>query len=112
MTSVGIPARPPVAKKPLVHMAEYSINAKKTGVLRDFSFLDKWTTHPDVLYAKPLAQARACMERGGGRRGGSYLDDGTTHPDAKPLVQALAWGGQGGAEAVGGGGRSGRRAPQ
>jgi hypothetical protein len=54
MVSVGIPARPPVAKRPLVQMAEYSINAKKTGVIRDFDFLNKWQDHADVLYARPL----------------------------------------------------------
>eukprot|EP00775_Hariotina_reticulata_P008709 gene8709-8890_t len=67
MCSVGIPARPPVARKPLVQMAEYSINAKTTGILRDTHFLDKWKNNPDVLYAKPLVQAGSkvvCVEDG------------------------------------------------
>lgn len=59
MCSVGIPARPPVARRPLVQMAEYSINAKVSGVLRDTHFLDAWKDHPDVLYARPLVEAGA-----------------------------------------------------
>lgn len=54
MVSVGIPARPPVARRPLVEMAEYSINAKTTGIIRNFDFLTQWQNHPDVLYARPL----------------------------------------------------------
>lgn len=42
-------------------MAEYSINAKVSGVLRHTTFLDKWKQHPDVLYARPLVQV---MSRG------------------------------------------------
>lgn len=57
MTSAGIPARPPVAQRPLVQMAEYSINAKSTGILRNTAFLDKWVNHPDVLYARALVEA-------------------------------------------------------
>lgn len=34
MCSAGIPARPPAAPKPLRCIAEYSINAKKTGILQ------------------------------------------------------------------------------
>ncbi|KAI8466821.1 MAG: ATP-grasp domain-containing protein [Monoraphidium minutum] len=67
MTSVGIPARPPVAKRPLVQMAEYSINAKASGVIRDFAFLDPWAQHADVLYVRPLVPAGSkvvCVEDG------------------------------------------------
>ena len=56
MTAAGIPARPPVAKKPLVNMAEYSINAHSTGYIRNFDFLTPWQQHPDVLYARPLVK--------------------------------------------------------
>lgn len=59
MTCVGIPARPPVARRPLVQMAEYSINAHASGVLRDLKFLEPWADHPDVLYARPLVQVGA-----------------------------------------------------
>ena len=54
MTTVGIPAKPPTASKPLVQLAEFSINAAKTGVIKNFDALEKWATHPDVLYARPL----------------------------------------------------------
>eukprot|EP00878_Enallax_costatus_P017564 GHUV01018451.1.p1 GENE.GHUV01018451.1~~GHUV01018451.1.p1 ORF type:complete len:258 (+),score=68.58 GHUV01018451.1:84-857(+) len=67
MTSAGIPARPPVARRPLVQMAEYSINAKVSGICRHTDFLDKWKQHPDVLYARPLVQAGdkvVCVEDG------------------------------------------------
>jgi hypothetical protein len=39
-------------------MAEYSINAKSTGILRNTAFLDKWVNHPDVLYARALVEVR------------------------------------------------------
>lgn len=47
---------PPVCYSVCVQMAEYSINAKQTGILESVSFLDKWQDHPDVLYARPLVQ--------------------------------------------------------
>jgi carnosine synthase len=40
-----------------LQMAEYSINAKTTGILRNTAFLDKWVNHPDVLYARALVEA-------------------------------------------------------
>lgn len=67
MVSVGIPARPPIARRPLVQMAEYSINAKKSGVIRDFKFLEPWQDHADVLYARALVPAGSkvvCVEDG------------------------------------------------
>lgn len=42
----------------LVQMAEYSINAKVSGIIRHIDFLDKWKQHPDVLYARPLVKVR------------------------------------------------------
>lgn len=56
MCSAGIPARPPAARKPLVQMAEYSINANKTGIIKHFDYLKQWQSHPDVLYCRPLVQ--------------------------------------------------------
>ena len=38
LTTAGIPSRPPVAPKPLMHIAEFSSNAKKTGVIQDTGF--------------------------------------------------------------------------
>jgi hypothetical protein len=56
LTAAGIPSRPPIARTPLVNMAEYSINADRSGVLERDDFLEEWATHPDVLYARPLAK--------------------------------------------------------
>ena len=36
---IGLPNNPPVGA-PLHHVAEYSVNAPKTGVIRDLSFVD------------------------------------------------------------------------
>jgi hypothetical protein len=47
-----------------MQMAEYSINAKLTGILRDTHFLDKWKQHPDVLYARPLVEVRRAGHHG------------------------------------------------
>lgn len=38
LTTAGIPSRPPVAPKPLMNIAEFSSNAKQTGVVRDTDF--------------------------------------------------------------------------
>jgi len=34
------------------------VNAKKTGILENTNFLDKWQGNPDVLYARPLVEVR------------------------------------------------------
>lgn len=39
-------------------MAEFSVNAKKTGILENTNYLDKWQGNPDVLYARPLVEVR------------------------------------------------------
>jgi hypothetical protein len=44
-------------------MAEFSVNAKVTGILQNTDYLDKWQQHPDVLYARPLVQ----VGQGGGK---------------------------------------------
>ena len=54
LTAAGIPSRPPVAPAPLKFIAEYSLNAKKTGKVAAIDFLEKYESHPDVLYARPL----------------------------------------------------------
>jgi len=45
-----------VAPAPLAHVAEYCVNAQRTGTLRDFAFLEKWQGLPEVLYARPLVE--------------------------------------------------------
>lgn len=67
LTAAGIPARPPVSPAPLKFIAEYSINAKKTGRVADADYMGEWTAHPDVLYARPLVPAGekvVCVEDG------------------------------------------------
>ena len=54
LTAAGIPSRPPVSPAPLKFIAEYSLNAKKTGKISATDFLQKYEEHPDVLYARPL----------------------------------------------------------
>ena len=39
MTCAGIPSRPPVAARPLMYIAEYSINAQKSGIIQHIDFL-------------------------------------------------------------------------
>lgn len=39
MTCAGIPSRPPVAARPLMYIAEYSINAQKSGKIQHIDFL-------------------------------------------------------------------------
>ncbi|KAF5841959.1 ATP-grasp domain-containing protein [Dunaliella salina] len=53
---VGIPVRPFIARQPLKQIAEYSINAQVTGILRDTDYLKPWQNHPEVLYARPLVE--------------------------------------------------------
>ncbi len=48
------------APRPLKHVAQYSVNARATGVLRHVRFLEAWRWHPDVVYARPLVQVRLC----------------------------------------------------
>jgi biotin carboxylase len=58
LCAAGIPCRPPVASKPLSNIAEYSVNAMKSGILKDTEFLGKYTENDkDVLYARALAAA-------------------------------------------------------
>eukprot|EP00887_Chlorella_sp_A99_P000177 scaffold13.g177.t1 len=70
LAACGIPSRPPVAAKPLQPIAEFSVNAMRTGILRDVSFLDKYQSDPQarfVLYARPLVEPGSrvvCVEDG------------------------------------------------
>ena len=57
MASAGIPVRPPIPKKPLKEIAEYTVNAEVSGILQNTDFLDKWQDNPDVIYAKPIIKA-------------------------------------------------------
>lgn len=57
MTSCGIPSRPPTSTAPMKFLAEYSVNAKKSGKIEHNDYLEKWQSHPDVLYAHYLVDA-------------------------------------------------------
>ena len=57
MACAGIPVRPPIAKRPLKEIAEYTINAEVSGIIQHTNFLDKWQDNPDVMYARPIVKA-------------------------------------------------------
>jgi len=81
LCSAGIPSRPPIAAKPLMYIAEYSVNAKSSGRVMNVDFCkvgarrltacstlrvprsqapdaqptrQEWENDPDVLYVRPL----------------------------------------------------------
>jgi len=56
MASAGIPVRPQIAERPLRCIAEYSINAPVTGMIKNDTFMNKWVGHANVLYARPLVK--------------------------------------------------------
>ena len=64
LASAGIPSRPNVAARPLRNIAEYSVNALKSGTIRDIKFLEPYQGRPDVLYANPLVEAGAKVGAG------------------------------------------------
>eukprot|EP01025_Chloroclados_australasicus_P044037 TRINITY_DN4742_c0_g2_i2.p1 TRINITY_DN4742_c0_g2~~TRINITY_DN4742_c0_g2_i2.p1 ORF type:complete len:618 (-),score=74.57 TRINITY_DN4742_c0_g2_i2:416-2269(-) len=55
--SLGIPSQPIVARRPRLCIAEYSINAAKTGKLLHDRFLEEYKDAEGVIYARPLAGA-------------------------------------------------------
>ncbi len=63
LRAAGIPSRPNVAPRPLRNIAEYSVNALRTGRLRDLDFLKPYQGRPDVLYANPLVEAGERVSR-------------------------------------------------
>lgn len=56
LCTAGIPSRPPVASKPLMNIAEFSVNAMKTGVLQSNEYLEKYQDKKDILYARALCE--------------------------------------------------------
>ncbi|PNH05740.1 hypothetical protein TSOC_007967 [Tetrabaena socialis] len=59
MACAGIPVRPPTTRRPLKQMAEYTINAQKTGHIKHVDFLDKYKDMEGVMYARPLVEPGA-----------------------------------------------------
>ncbi len=39
LASAGIPSKPYIAKRPNENVAEYSVNAKQTGIIKSLDFL-------------------------------------------------------------------------
>ena len=81
--TAGIPSRPNVAPRPLCNIAEYSVNALRSGTLKDLDFLATYRSRADVLYANALAPpgskvgAEGGPSRAGGEgRGGLYAELG------------------------------------
>lgn len=56
LAAAGIPSRPPVAPRPLCNIAEFSVNAQRTGVLRGTSFLEPFQTEPGMLYCRAMVE--------------------------------------------------------
>ncbi|KIZ02970.1 ATP-grasp domain containing 1 [Monoraphidium neglectum] len=54
LASAGLPARPLIAQRPLLRLAEYSVNAPATGVIESTDFLEPWAGLPGMIYARPL----------------------------------------------------------
>lgn len=56
LTCAGIPSRPPIAAKPLMYIAEYSINAQKTGKMQHIDFLKVKPCMCFQLHLQPYLQ--------------------------------------------------------
>ncbi|KAF8057917.1 hypothetical protein HT031_005863 [Scenedesmus sp. PABB004] len=54
LASCGLPAAPLIARRPLVRLAEYSINAPATGIIEHADFLEPWAELPGTIYARAL----------------------------------------------------------
>jgi carnosine synthase len=59
MCSVGVPHAVSVSPKPLLALAEFTVNAMKTGILRDTMFLRSFENRKDVMYARALVKSGA-----------------------------------------------------
>ena len=59
LCNAGIPSRPPAAAQPLAHVAEFSVNAMRSGTLRDLEVLQKFDGAEGVLYARALVEPGA-----------------------------------------------------
>ena len=68
LTCAGIPSRPPVAARPLMYIAEYSINAQKSGKMQHIDFLKVSIYCVQFLrtgsHSKERWQAPACQCNG------------------------------------------------
>ncbi|KAK9918865.1 hypothetical protein WJX75_007641 [Coccomyxa subellipsoidea] len=63
----GIPSRPYLSKTPQKCIAEFSVNAQKTGTLQNADWVDKFQDDPHVVYARAIVEKGAkvvCVEDG------------------------------------------------
>ena len=70
LCSAGIPSRPPIAPKPLMYIAEYSVNAKVSGRIMNIDFC-KVRAPSDLLRPAGDAEARNAWLKLGVRPGRS-----------------------------------------
>jgi len=92
MCSAGIPSRPNAAPKPLRCIAEYSVNAKKTGILKHTDYLSDWPSNPDVLYCRPTkgpGSKVVCVEDGMPTWVCEMMVEKPTMEEAMDLVKAM-----------------------
>lgn len=54
--SCGIPSRPYMSKKPVKCIAEFSVNAQKTGKLLNVDWIDKFQGDPKIVYCRALQE--------------------------------------------------------
>lgn len=61
LCTAGIPSRPPIAPQPLMNIAEFSINAQKTGFMKNTDWLDVSGQHGGSLQQRGwVFVARVC----------------------------------------------------
>ena len=61
LTCAGIPSRPPVAARPLMYIAEYSINAQRSGRMQHIDFLKVTPAHVYQSKSKRSTLPAGCM---------------------------------------------------
>ncbi|WIA35729.1 hypothetical protein OEZ86_004131 [Tetradesmus obliquus] len=54
LSSTGLPAKPAIARRPLQRIAEYSMNAPRTGIMESADFMAPYLGLPETVYARPL----------------------------------------------------------
>ena len=66
LASAGIPSRPYISKRPNHFVAEYSVNAKHTGIIKNLDFLEVSAPSPLLAYMSsphlpPIRHARLTL---------------------------------------------------
>ena len=55
LASAGIPSKPYIAARPSKYVAEYSVNAKQTGIIKSLDFCQVPPTLPSLYTFGPLS---------------------------------------------------------